>query len=374
MRFIHTADWQIGMKAVHVGSVGERVRQERLAAAGRVVDMASQHGVDFILVAGDTFEDNAVERLLVQKVGDILGRFDGPVYLIPGNHDPLVPGSVWGHPVWNSHENLYVLKESAAVEIPGGVLYPCPLHEKYSPSDPTSWIDAKSQDQIAVGLAHGTVEGVTDEPDYPIPRDAATRCDLDYLALGHWHSTARYKNGSGAERMAYSGTHETTKFGERDSGNVLLVEINSRGEAPKLASLRTGGLTWESLEDDIRDKGDLARLHERIETFPKPEATLLDAKLTGVLHPTDSAALTHLDQLIQSRFLYGRLDRDGLRPQPEDEKWLDDLPSGVIRQLAGHLQDLSDRSYAGPREEYATPEVATRAMMELYALVSEASE
>ena len=33
MRFVHTADWQIGMRAAHVGGAGPRVREERLAAA-----------------------------------------------------------------------------------------------------------------------------------------------------------------------------------------------------------------------------------------------------------------------------------------------------------------------------------------------------
>jgi hypothetical protein len=42
MRFLHTADWQIGMKAAHVGAVGQRVRDERLAAARRVMEEAAQ--------------------------------------------------------------------------------------------------------------------------------------------------------------------------------------------------------------------------------------------------------------------------------------------------------------------------------------------
>jgi len=33
MRFVHTADWQIGMKAAHVGDAGKRVREERIEAA-----------------------------------------------------------------------------------------------------------------------------------------------------------------------------------------------------------------------------------------------------------------------------------------------------------------------------------------------------
>ena len=43
-------------------------------------------------------EDNAVDRVQVQKVADVLAAFTGPVYLIPGNHDPFSPGSVWAPP------------------------------------------------------------------------------------------------------------------------------------------------------------------------------------------------------------------------------------------------------------------------------------
>lgn len=39
MKFLHTADWQLGMKAAHVGEVGARVREERFLAARRVVEI-----------------------------------------------------------------------------------------------------------------------------------------------------------------------------------------------------------------------------------------------------------------------------------------------------------------------------------------------
>jgi len=129
MRFLHTADWQIGMKASHVGEAGSRLREERLDAARRIIEAAGSAAADFILIAGDTFEDNGVDRILVQKVADILSGFSGPVYIIPGNHDPLLPGSVWEHPAWIATANVHVLREEKAVEIPGGILYPwTPLH------------------------------------------------------------------------------------------------------------------------------------------------------------------------------------------------------------------------------------------------------
>jgi DNA repair exonuclease SbcCD nuclease subunit len=373
MRFIHTADWQIGMKAAHVGAVGARVRQERLDCARRVVQAASNHDCDFMLVAGDTFEDNGVDRVLVQKVADILAGFTGPVYLMPGNHDPWVPGAVWDHPAWRSHDNLTLLWKQEAVTVPGGVLYACPLFEKHSPRDPTSWINANDAEAIAIAIAHGSVEGVVqDELDYPIARTAATYTGLDYLALGHWHSTATYPDSTGAVRMAYSGTHETTKFGERDSGNVLVVEIAQRGAVPEVTPVRTGGLVWRTIEEDVRGPGDLTRVRQSIESLQDPQSTLLELHLSGILHAAEQSELTRIEEIFAAeRFVFGRIDHSRLFPQPEDEGWITSLPVGPLQEAAKHLRGLSNRAVAEGRPDYASPEVATRALLELFTLVTE---
>ena len=370
MRFVHTADWQIGMKASHVGEAGPRVRDERLAAARRVVDAARAAGADFVLVAGDTFEDNGVDRVLVQQVADILAGFAGPVYVIPGNHDPLVPGSVWDHPAWRASGNVRVLREERPVEFPGGTLYPCPVRAKRSGMDPTAWIPRDGGRGLRIGLAHGTVEGVPqDEPDYPIGRDAASRRGLDYLALGHWHSMARYSGPDGAVRMAYAGTHETTKFGERDSGNALLVEIAGPGSPPAITPVRTGGLSWLSIEEDVRNPGDITRLRERIEQVAEPASSLLEVRLAGVIAPADQQELNRLQEILAARFLWARLDVSGLRPSPGDDLWVATLPAGLVRDAAARLRTLTDPAYGGPRPEGASPEVASRALLELYALL-----
>jgi predicted phosphodiesterase len=370
MRFLHTADWQIGMKASHVGEAGTRVRDERVAAARRVVEAARDAGAEFILVAGDTFEDNGVDRVLIQKVADILAGFGGPVYVIPGNHDPLVPGAVWDHPAWKASANVHVLREERPVEIPGGTLYPCPVRAKRSGMDPTAWIPVEEERGIRIGLAHGTVEGVQqEEPDYPIPREAASRSGLDYLALGHWHSTATYPGPDGVVRMAYSGTHETTKFGERDSGNALLVEIAGPGAPPVITSVRTGGLSWLSIDEEVRNQGDIGRIRERIEGMTDAASTLLDVRLAGVIPTVDQQELGHVQEILTSRFAWARLDASGLRPAPGDDAWLASLPAGVLRDAAAKLRVLADPAFGGPRPEGASPDVASRALLELYAIL-----
>jgi DNA repair exonuclease SbcCD nuclease subunit len=365
MKFLHTADWQIGMKADFVGKAAQIVRDERLAAGKRLIDAANNEGVDFILIAGDLFEDNAVERTLIQRIVDILTRFHGPVYLIPGNHDPLVPGSVWDHPAWRSAQNLFVLTEAKPVEIPGGILLPCPILDKYSRKDPTAWIKEESGDVVRLAVAHGNVEGLPQaEPDHPISRDAVQRTGLDYLALGHWHSTATYPDSKGSVRMAYSGTHETSRFGERDSGHALVVEIIAPGATPNVRPIQTGRLKWQILESEIGTTGDLKTLRQNLEGIDSPEALLLDLRVKGVLYSEEREDFFHLEDLIASRFLYGRMDTSQLLPSPEDARWIESLPAGIFQEAARRLQEMT---LAGGREA----ETASRALLELYAIVGE---
>jgi len=371
MKFVHTADWQIGMKAAHVGAAAEKVREARLEAARGVVAEAAARGAEFILLAGDTFEDNGVDRVLVQKVADILAGAAVPAYVIPGNHDPLVPGSVWDHPVWAEQAKVRVLREAAPVKVPGGTLYPCPVLEKHGRKDPTAWIRPEPGDGVRVGVAHGTVEGIPQaEPDHLIPRDAAARAGLGYLALGHWHSTAQFQDADGVVRTAYSGTHETTRFGERDSGNALLVEIDGPGGPPRITPFRTGRLAWVTVSEELGPEGGLARVRARLEQAEAPGSTLIEVRLAGVLAGSEREEMERLDEVLRSRFLHQRLDTERLHPAPADPGWVEGLPAGVLQEAALQLREMAAGGRAagtgaGPG---ASPRVAARALLELYAL------
>jgi DNA repair exonuclease SbcCD nuclease subunit len=365
MHFIHTADWQIGMRAVHAGGAAQNVRAARLRAAERVCETATQEGADFLLIAGDTFEDNSVDRQLVIAVAGILGSLTIPVFVLPGNHDPLQPGSVWEHPVWNTAANVKVLKERRPMEIPGGTLLPCPTFARRSPEDPTAWIANETADGIRIVVAHGSVgELMPEEGGFPIAMDTAVRTNADYVALGHWHSTLLLPS-NGAARMAYSGTHEATRFGEANSGNVLLVNIAAQGVAPEIRIKKTGELRWErvGIGETITTPGKLAEVTRRLAQMPDQDKTLLEVVLSGLLFERDRDELPRIESAC-SRFLSARIDKSGLRPAPNDDDWVRHLPTGAVRATAARLQQLA----SGNSE---TAEVATQALLELYTFAHE---
>ncbi len=364
MKFLHTADWQIGMKAAHVGARSADVRRTRFESAERVVQIARERGADAMLVTGDTFEDNAVSTADVQRVSDILAGFGRPVYIISGNHDPAVAASLWKHAGWQ-RPNLHLLLDATPIEAaPGIMLYPCPLSTKTSSQDPTAWIAGAGGDGVRIGLAHGSVPGANVAEDcFPIPRDAATRCGLDFLALGHWHSTASFDEPIMSARMAYAGTHEQTKFGERDSGNALLVEIRERGALPVIEKIATGSLTWLEMKQSVEAAADIERLRRQIEALPNPATTLLQVRLEGVLHPDALEELSHLRDVIDARFtLYNKIDDGALLPAPSDATWVERLPLGLVRGVAERL--LSGTAFSND------PEAARSALMRLYRLAN----
>jgi hypothetical protein len=161
--------------------------------------------------------------------------------------------------------------------------------------------------------------------------------------------------------MAYSGAPEPTGFGERESGQVLIVDIPGPGAPPAIELAHTGGLSWVRVPGELREAGDLTRLRERLEGTSNPDVTLVEIVLSGLLTAQERGELDRIQEILTSRFLWGRMDARRLRPSPEDATWMANLPAGIIREAAMRLQNATDTS----------PEVAARALMELYSMAGE---
>lgn len=318
IRFLHTADWQIGMKARHVASVGDKVRAARLQTVRRLLNAAVEEQADFVVVAGDTFEDNQVDNRMVHKLMSIMEQCPLPIYILPGNHDPLTPDSIYLRPTLagNLPSNVHIFTTPDPVEVlPGVILLPAPNFTKKSTSDPTAiWPDISS-DTINIGVAHGSlmIEGRYQADDFPIALDAAERQKLDYLALGHWHSLF-----SVGQRTYYSGTPEPTGFDEPGSGCALLISIDGPGEEPKIEALETGTLKWVRWEYDLGAGIDELRrwVKQRVEEFGKPETVLLRLVLAGHLPSDGSAQLRELSEWLAARLLYVDIDTSRVLTQP----------------------------------------------------------
>jgi len=370
VRFLHTADWQIGMKAAHAGEKAKAVRQKRFEAAGRIVELAKQKDVDFVILAGDTFEHHNVDNAAVKRTVDILNRLDPiPVYVLPGNHDPMVPGGVWDRDAWErigSHVTLLGERQEYCCG-DDVTLYACPLAQKQSGLDPTAWIPCREDgdDRVRIGVAHGSLNILPDRVNFPITADRPEQSGLDYLALGDWHG---YRISG---RTVYPGTMEPTSFSEQDPGNVVIVEIDEAGAKPRIEACHVNSLTWTEITREIHIIDDVESLDAYIRSLGPPESLLL--KISPDLGEcTDSRALQRLEtlreELLESIFY---LEWTDPVRQPVIGEGAGRLPDGVLSQVDETLATILDgRIPEGAGHQFADrdPEVVQAARILLHRL------
>lgn len=346
VRFLHTSDWQMGLKAARMGLRAHAIREKRFETLLKIAETARKAEVDFIIVAGDIFDAGDVDEGVVKRTVDALNALSPiQIFILPGNHDPQGPGSVWTRQswreVWPHIRLLDKAEEVAAAE--GTVLYPCPLTQKRSARDSTAWIPGRAQDdrRIRIGVAHGGLDVLGTQVNFPIPSNRAELSGLDYLALGDWHGCRL------EERTCYSGTPEPTTFGEHDPGNVLVVEIPEAGSIPSVEKRRVALLHWVSEEPEISDVTDVHALDERVKRLGSVDSLVLRVypKLGGTATQEVIDSLTALRLSWEQGCFFLDFPDDLLTPVHAN--W-EAIPEGLLAEVDMALSSKADMGAADP--------------------------
>ena len=364
LRFIHTADWQLGLRVRYIpGDAGASVRQARLRTVQAIGEAAREHGAEFVIVAGDVFEHHGLKQATVRKAFDVLKGFPVPVYLLPGNHDPLTPDALYQSDLWQREcpANVHVLTSIDPVAVrDDAFLLPCPITERQVLEDPTAhWGPGFGPSTgFRVGVAHGGIREILagmegDEADLgaAVSLDACERGRLDYLALGDWHGLLRV-----SERSWYPGTPDATRFKESHPGHVVLVDISAPGAVPEVTPLPVATLQWRQLSADLNGEADIAALERELEALPDKANTLVELELRGVLDLAEA-------DMLEKRVLETSADRF-LWVRPRDEHLGRRVDEDALAELAddGWVGDVVTTLQASPDPE------AQQALQLLYRL------
>ena len=233
LTLLHTADWHLGRRFPAFERDQElRLTRARLDVVGRILDLAESRNVDAVLCAGDLFDQpNPPDEWWDGVLGEFQRRdWRRPVVLLPGNHDPLTPNSLY-HPAHPFRARLpgYVhVVDAKGWQLEVGehavvVAAPCVSHAGQTDLAASLPQREPDDDRIRIGLIHGQtfdIEG--HQTNFPIGRGTAADRGLDYLAIGDTHAFRDVEPDAPAPTV-YPGAPEATNFGERDTGNVALV-------------------------------------------------------------------------------------------------------------------------------------------------------
>ena len=372
LTLLHTADWHLGRRFPAFEHDQElRLTRARLDAVGRILDLAESHNVDAVLCAGDLFDQPSPPE---EWWGGVLREFERrewqrPVVLLPGNHDPLTPSSLYhpAHPFRARLPDYVRVVDAKGWELEVGenavvVATPCTSHAGQTDLAASLPQRAADDDRIRIGLVHGQtfdVEG--HQTNFPIARGTAADRGLDYLAIGDTHAFRDVEPDASAPTV-YPGAPEATNFGERDTGKVALVffPLDHRRRA-MVRPETVGRWTWReetctsiSALRTVRASPDLKRTVLRL---------TLDMEIPMADYDEAERILDELAGSMAATPRVGVLDvhRQGLR-----------LATGAPIEFDANLPDVLKVAAEQLRlRAQAEPELAGRALHHLYRLAKE---
>lgn len=381
VRFLHTSDWQLGIRRwfLHTHDNADaqaRFDAARLAAVRALGQLAIAQDCSFIVVSGDVFEHNSLERHTIGRALEVLRHLPVPVFLLPGNHDPLTADSIFYRTQDIDNVTVLTNTEPVAVDTPAGVveIVGAPWLTKHATRDLVSDAIAPLEptDRVRIVVGHGQVKNRSGEfaPELidlsALERAVADRT-IDYVALGDTHS-AMALDSAGA--VWFSGTPETTDFherglrgqhsrGENNSGVALTVAVTKQPHSPEPSRVevhehQVGTWTFDAVEWDVNDASDVEAFLAFLSAYPNKAETVVKYALQGSV---DMSTMQQLDAGLADLApvfgaLYERQRLMDLSLAPSDE----DLAQCELGGYAGHaLAELSELA-AQPPGTSRTPE------------------
>jgi exonuclease SbcD len=270
--FLHTGDLHLdtpfaGLAGAAPDAIAARLRDATLKAWDRIVTLALERGVDFVLVAGDVFEAetrtlrgqlafaDGLERLAVSGI---------PTAVVTGNHDPLsgweasVAWPATAHRFGPEVEAFPIIRDGAEIARIYGISYA----EKSETRDLVARFRRDGDTPFAIGMLHGSV-GISDRHERyaPTTEDELVASGMDYWALGHVH--ARRIVRSAKPLIVYPGNPQGRDPGEASAKGVAVVEVDANG-VPTPEFVDTDVARWVVVGVDCTKLASITNLRSEI--------------------------------------------------------------------------------------------------------------
>ena len=338
IKFIHTADWQLGKPFGRAPSEASGALQEaRLDAIDALGKLARDSGAEHVLVAGDVFDTFEPGERVVRQALSRMGQARCQWWLLPGNHDYARAEGLWARLVRDAPNNVTALITPEPARLTDSAwLLPAPLAYRRTPEDPTRVFDHMETPAGAhrIGLAHGPVQSFSSADAMNlIAVDRARLSGIDYLALGDWHGFTQI-----GDRTAYSGTPEPDDFGRDVTGGAVVVEIAGPNATPTLTHRPLARFEWRSEAWNIESAVSLDAELKALRAATELPRLVLRLKVAGIVSLAERVTIRErLESELGLEVRWLDLDVGDLFAKPTEDDLGDIDAHGVLRVAAERL-------------------------------------
>lgn len=263
MRFIHAADLHIDSPlrglGRYAGAPLARLRGATRRALERLVELALDESVDFVLIAGDLYDRDWQDfhtGLFVREQLVRLGHAGIPVFIVQGNHD--AQGVISRQVPWPESVRIFSSRsaETLRLEDIGVAIHGRSFPDREVPEDLVPGYPAALSGYFNIGLLHTSLTGTEGHDSYaPTTLQTLKTKGYDYWALGHVHVRQRICD---EPRVVFPGNLQGRHARETGAKGCELVSVDGARIESRFVALDV--VRWHHIALDVSAVPTLERL------------------------------------------------------------------------------------------------------------------
>lgn len=250
IKLLHAADFHLdsAFSALTPEQAALRRKEQRLALEQLV---QAAEGCDLILLPGDLFDSARIYRDTIEALKQFFASVSAEIFIAPGNHDCLLSGSPYLTEDWGENVHIFTAPKLERVRIER---LNCDIYGAafVSPEQAPVLRGFRAADDAAVNLMVLHADIQPNSVYAPVLPEEIAASGLDYLALGHVHTT--HVRTAGKTTYAYPGCLMGRGFDECGPKGVLRAEVSKnecRTEFIPLSTRKYEILTVEAGADPL---------------------------------------------------------------------------------------------------------------------------
>lgn len=296
--FIHVSDIHLGrpfsgLSKFSCDENASKIYKKAVEKAfNNVVDFAINKNVDFVFIAGDTFdstESDFSSKLILKNALKRLSDSAISVFLIAGNHDPI---SAYNKNTFNFSENSKIkiigLNTPISAKLPlfnknnelVGYVHALSFSEEKFTSNPLEHFTPADEKLFNIGLLHCDLNADLNSPYAPCSSTALNLLGYDYWALGHIHIPTK-DDGF----IQYSGTLQGRNTKETGEHGIRFVKVENNNII-KNSFIPCDVVRYADLDIDLSSASDEVEavniIDEEINLMVNKEQNLCDMYLLNI--------------------------------------------------------------------------------------------
>lgn len=267
-RFLHTADIHLDSPlkglAGHEGTAVERIRTATREAFNRLVGLAIEKHVSFLIIAGDLYDgdwrDFNTGLFFISQVSR-LHKAGIPVYLLYGNHD--AESQITSHLTLPDNVHVFGARtpQSFKVDDLNVVLH----GQSFKQRDVTDNLALTYPEPVVgsfnIGVLHTGLGGMGEHANYaPCSLNDLVHKGYDYWALGHVHQAEVLHE---RPHIVFPGNLQGRHVRESGAKGAILVSVDNN-EIVDLVSLYSDVVRWSVLPVDLENTTSIGEVFDRV--------------------------------------------------------------------------------------------------------------